>query len=322
MKRFTQVHCLLDCYVSILEEDDQIDFRPLYIGVWDDHFESNEEGIFYYSDTVQGNWMSRFTMLYGDFIEDWYDDSTGKQRNIDLLIERMQDRSSGRASIILVDLFYLSYTIQYRTKHFPHYIIVKQYQRNKWRIKDPYFDYDGCISNEEMRDAFGFNQIGCGLTIEKGAFQRANEHDVIHLFEANLNLSPGKLLIEVERFIHTSVEKNSGYAPMTMSASIQEVLVISKRFGGYDYAVQYVSEQLGIEYNETSPVITELIKGWENLMLTLVRYQILNKPVDLKTIAEKMKLLHRLEISVKTTLLQMFKEWQSKVTAMVCEVQD
>ncbi|TXK84583.1 DUF6005 family protein [Paenibacillus sp. N3.4] len=321
MKKIGQVHCLLDCYASILEEDGRFDFRPLYVGVWDAYFEANENGIFYSSDSVDPkDWNSKFAMLYGNSCEHWYDETIGKYENFSILTNLMQGRNTGKASIILVDLFYLSYSNQYRSKHTPHYVIVKQREEQEWRIKDPYFGWEGCISHQELWESFGFKKFGKGLTIDTSALRGADEQTIFQLFESEIQLLPGRLLVEVENFVRTSVERNGGYVPKAFFASIQEVGVIAKRYGGYHYALQYVSEVLGNEHARTTSTIAELIKGWESLMLTLTRYQIQNKPVDLTLFAAKGKILHKLELAVRKELLQAFREWRSSSATAAGEV--
>nr|WP_255807608.1 DUF6005 family protein [Cohnella mopanensis] len=305
---------MLDCFASVIEEDDRLDFRPLYIGVWDAYFEANENGISYYSDSVDPmDWNSKFSMLYGNAVESWYDTAVGKRGNFSALTNRMRDGLTGKVSIIMVDVFYLPYSYQYRAKHAPHFVIVKQRQWLEWQVIDPYFDWNGSLSNGELWEAFGFDGFGRGLTIDTGAFRQADERAIIRLFESELHLSPGLLLAEVERFVHSSIEGNGGHAPKTLFASVQEAGVIAKRFGGCQYILQYLCERLGIEDNVTTSAITEMIKGWENLMLTLVRYQMQNKPVDLASFSVKTGHLRQLEISVRESLFQMFSKWRSQL---------
>jgi hypothetical protein len=317
MKRISQVHCLLDCYASVIEDDGRFDFRPLYIGVWNAYFEANEKGIFYCSDKVDlKDWDSRFAMLYGNSCKHWYEGRLKKQENYSRLLDFMQD--GGKVSIILVDVFFLPYSHQYRSKHAPHYVIVNHGQENKCRIKDRYFDWEGCISQQDLSLAFGFKGFNELRTIDKGALQCADEQTVIHMFETELRSPPGRLLVEVERFVHNAVNRNGGYAPKSLFASIQEAGVIAKRYGGYHYALQYlVSKSSGIDDSKTASTIAELIKGWENFMLTLARYPIVNKPVDLESFTAKGEALHNLELAVSKELLQVFMEWQEKTSIVV-----
>ncbi|OAS17721.1 DUF6005 family protein [Paenibacillus oryzisoli] len=321
MKKFGQVHCLLDCYASILEEDGRLDFRPLYLGVWDAYFEVNENGIFYASESVDyKDWNSKFAMLYGNSCEHWYDRTVGKHENFSNLMNRMRGGNKEKVSIILVDLFYLPYSSQYRSKHTPHYVIVKQRKEQEWRINDPYFDWEGFISHQELWESFGYNESGEGLIIDTGHFQGADEQTIIQLFEKELKVLPGRLLKEVENFVRTTVERNGGYLPKSFFSSIHEVGVISKRYGGYYYVLQYLSERTGNEHTKTISTIKELIKGWESLMLTMTRYQILNKPVDLTLFAAKGDHLDKLELEVKKELIEVFSEWRSSTFTVTDEV--
>jgi len=321
VKPINQVHCLLDCYASVLEEDDRLDFRPLYIGVWDAYFESNEKGIFYYSDSadlVDRNGV--FTVLYGSVVESWYDPKAPKRRNFITLTDQMSDELAGKAAIIMVDLFYLPYSYQYRVKHAPHFVVVKQRQGLGWLIKDPYFDWSGSLSSEVLWEAFGFGVFGKGSTIDTGALRQADELVIIRLFESELRLAPGRLLAEIDRFVRSCVEKNGGYAPKTLFASVQEAGVIAKRFGGFQYILQYLCERMGVKDDGMSLTIAELIKGWENLMLTLVRFEMQKKPVDLEAFGAKIELLRRLEIGVRESLRQLFSAWRNRVLEAAGEV--
>ncbi|QYR19390.1 hypothetical protein KZ483_15790 [Paenibacillus sp. sptzw28] len=312
MNKTRQVHCLLDCYASILEEK-EVDFRPLYLGAWDAYFESNDEGIFYHTDEVADpkDWHNRFTLLYGAPISNWFNYNAAKDRNFAIFTDLILSKEAYETVIIMVDLFFLPYSYQYGSKHSPHFLIVKNRQGTEWLIKDPYFGWEETIADVDMYSAFGFMEFGMGRVMDIRAIRDADKQLVSHLFAKELNPSPGRLLVQVEGYVRQSVEKNGGYAPRTLFASIQDAGVIAKRYGSYDYALQYCRGNIGTELN---PAVSDLVKGWENLMLTIARYGILQRKVDLQAFTERLDHLHKLERAVKEELSQAFTVWKSRLS--------
>lgn len=320
MKRFGQVHCLLDCYASILEEDGRFDFRPLYIGVWDAFFDVNEKGIFYYSDSVDPkDWNNRFVLLYGSASKQSHNAPVSTQVNFDSILRLVQESDGAKAAIVMVDLFFLPYSHHHRSKHTPHFIVVQRSTYQKCSIKDPYFEWEGVISQAQLRDAFGFKGYGKGVVIDKSALQEANYQTIIRFFDDEFRLVPGRLIIEVDKFIHLALEGNNGYAPKALFTSIQEAGVIAKRYGGYRYVLQYVSEGTSTSEIRAISAVSKLLKGWESLMLTLARFQIQNKLVDITVFTEKIDRLRMVELEVQSELLQAYTKWRSRLIAAATE---
>jgi hypothetical protein len=312
VKRLDQVHCLVDCYASIIKETCQLDYRPLYIGIWNAHFDVSEKGISYFHDSMDPyDWPGRFQLLYGKSIENWFVLTSAKRHNFSTLVKLINNREPHKVIVILIDLYYLSYSNQYGLKHSPHYVIVKHRSEHNWYIIDPYFNWQGYISHIDMWNAFGFENYGAGIIVDTSLIHAPEYPIVARCFEQEMALSPSRLLVEVERFIRTSIINNGGYAPDKLFDAVQAAGVLSKRFGGYIYVFQYFAESSNVDAEVFNSAVEQLIKAWEKLMLAVARFQILKKEVDLQAFAEKMAHLYQLEMRVKMLLNEVFISWRA-----------
>jgi hypothetical protein len=310
-----QVHCLLDCYAAVLKKDGRFDYRPFYLGVWNAYFEVNSSGISYYSETVDElkKWRERFELIYGISVNHWYRKHEEKRVNLTILSDLMKNNEPHKHSIIMVDLFFLSYSYLFQSKHTPHFIIVDHLLEDRWYVIDPYFSWEGYISQAELWNAF--MREGTGMTIDTRGINRLDVNSISRLFEEEMSISPNKLLLELDKLVRDSVENNGGYAPKTLLASIQHVAVISKRFGGYRYTLHYFLEGCTTEAEKGSLMITEFVRGFESLMFILARYEILNRKVDLGLFAEKLERLNKLEVEIKQEITRAFTQWKTREIA-------
>ncbi|QMV40609.1 hypothetical protein FPL14_04865 [Cohnella cholangitidis] len=298
MKMNSPIHCLLDCYASVLKEDARFDYRPLYVGAWNAYFDANEKGIYYYSDTADPyDWQDRFETLYGNAVKHWFDRDKNKYENYAVLKNRMADGRASSVSVVMADLYYLPYSNQYRSNHTPHYVIVKHRKDTQWHLKDPFFSWEGYVSNIDMWNAFYFMNFGMGFEINAQALHSPATSVISRLFEQEMHLRPSRLLVEFEKFVCRSIESNEGYAPKTLFESIKLAGVISKRFVGYVHAFEYFEATSDYCAAAGSAIIADLLKGWENLILAVLRYQVQDKKVDLQAFSAKVDYLRKLELA-------------------------
>jgi hypothetical protein len=312
VKRLNQVHCLVDCYASIVKESCQLDYRPLYIGIWNAHFDVSEKGISYFHDSMDPyDWPGRFQLLYGKSMENWFVLTASKRHNFSTLVKLMNDREPHKVIVILIDLYYLSYSNQYGLKHSPHYVIVEHRSEHNWYIIDPYVNWQGYVSHIDMWNAFGFENYGAGIIVDTSLIHAPDYRVVSRCFEQEMALTSSRLLVEVDKFVHTSIINNGGYAPDKLFDAVQAAGVLSKRFGGYIYVFQYFAESCDVDTGAFHSSVEQLVKAWEKLMLAIARFQILKKEVDLQVFAAKMNHLFQLEMNVKKLLNDVFIRWRA-----------
>jgi len=313
VKTFTQIHCLLDCMASILREDGRVDFRPLYIGVWNADFESTDKGISYYTNEMDiYNWPYRIANLYDSSICDWYDYSEGKLYNLNTLVNRISEAKPNEFSVIMVDLFYLPYSQQYRTKHMAHLIVVERRAGEDWFIHDPYLSWRGAIPNFRMVSAFGFMEIGKGFSMNTSSLRPPKTEIIKEYFEQDISTSPGRLVAEVENYVHKTVKENNGYAPKYLFDDIMQAGIIAKRYAGYSIVLDYFAEDADFDRGPCSTAVTHLIVGFEKLILMIARLGILNREVDLTLFSEKINNLLEIEIDIKRQLNEAYALWKSR----------
>lgn len=309
MNRSGETHCLLDCYATLLNKKAGIDSRPLYIGVWDAYFDSNESGFSYHSDIADPkDWFARFRLIYGITSIRHENVHLNRQVRFNNLVEYMKNKPEHIEVIMLVDLFYLSYSQQYQKVHTPHhYVVLEHITDEEWYVKDPYFAWEGTIPFDKMSESF----LG-SFIVDMQALHAADAGAIISIFEQDMNTLPNRLIVEIERFVCLAVERNAGYAPESLFDTIEQAIVISKRFWGYRHVYEYFSE----DGEDLTAVGNELIacfmKGLENLLLSIVRYGILKRQVDLKEFSAKVDKVHNLEIKVRTEIIQVFSMWKRR----------
>lgn len=298
-----QIHCLLDCWAEILDTK-KIDYRPLYSGVWDAQFDVTATEIRYFSHVLDPkDWFKRCANLFGIVFTHWCGpDLEGvqpEQANIEYLTDHLRTRANRDiAGIMYMDLYYMSYSVHYKVKHIPHIVIVEYVEGTDcWHIKDPYFQWQGTVSLEVLKD--GFSK---GIAVDYSKAHPAEIAAVCRLFKKDVASVSGRLQLEVEKFVTHSVRQHGGYAPGDLFASIQEVGTVAKRFRGYQHILDYMAEQTGYDSKAGTEAISLLVKGWESLMLNIARFSILKREVDLDAFRDKLNTLTGYEKCIKQEL--------------------
>lgn len=315
MKQMKRIQCLLDCFACIVEEDSCFDYRPLYMGVWNEPFDVNERGISYYSyrdNKEHKNWQARFEQLYGNAVSHWSNYDAGKYENFSLFKSVSEKMHSHDRLIVKADLFYLPYFQYYQVKHTPHFLIVDHAGRNGWYIKDPYLYWEGYVDHETMWESFCFLEVAWGVKVDTRQFREPSVDTVSRIFAEEIDWSPNKLVIEVEAFMHKNLQHDIGNANRSLFASLEQVGIISKRLGGYEPVYRYFTEGDEHEAEEYMMKIADLLKGWESILLSIARLDILGRRADMQSITEKLRRIEHTELAIKSELSRAFALWKGR----------
>lgn len=295
MIRTDSIHCLLDCWAEILNMK-SIDYRPLFSGVWNAQFGVTEAGISYHTGMQDPmDWPDRCARLFGLSFTHW---CGPEHANMESLMEylRLQE---GRevAGIMYMDLCLMPYSVYYQVKHVPHSILVMytgQPEPEAWRIKDPYFQWEGTLSVDVLAEGFLM-----GFAVDFANARPAGAATVSSLFREDTGSAPCRLAVEMERIVGEAVLQHGGCAPDHLLASVQEAGTVAKRFIGYQYILDYLSERTGYDTQAGTDAVQLLRKGWESLMLVIARFCILKQPVDLAEFRKKLDKLEDYEQTAK-----------------------
>lgn len=310
-----QIHCWVDSYAYVVERNSKHDYRPMYIGVWNAAFESNEDGIYYFSNKLDAmNWPERFQRLYGVKITKWLEHRAGKQKNFEFLKQLMKDKVKDRAVLVMVDIFWIPYSFQYQMKHTPHVIIINEWDQTKWHISDAYLGWEGTISNEEMEAAFYYENLSMGVMIDTSGLQSPEKVIIDSMMEEEFNSPPGLLVREVVKFLNGVHSQEDGRMSKLLFASMEQVGVISKRMGGYTFVIEYFAKDNQSEAEEGVKKVRELVRSWEILMLSIARLAVLGSRMDFSKITQKLSEVERLELDVKQELRRVYQLWKNHDT--------
>ncbi|MDF2937802.1 MAG: asbE [Paenibacillaceae bacterium] len=295
MIRTDSIHCLLDCWAEILDMKN-IDYRPLYSGIWNAQFGVTEAGISYYTSMQDPmDWPERCSRLFGLSFTHWCGPELA---NMECLTEYLRHQEGGEvAGIMYMDLYLMPYSVHYQVKHVPHSILVSytgQPEPEAWHIKDPYFQWEGMLPVDVL--ARGFLM---GFAVDFADSHPADNAAVSSLFKQDTGSSPGQLAIETERLVSEAVRQHGGYAPELLLVSVQEAGTVAKRFIGYQYILDYLAERTGCDTAAGTDAVHLLRKGWESLMLVIARFCIVRQPVDLEGFRRKLDKLEGYEQAAK-----------------------
>jgi petrobactin synthase len=306
-----QVHCLLDCYAEILRMSGSFDWRPLYTGVWNAYFEVTGEGLSYYSESVDelAKWRARFELIYGCDVQQWHCAAEGKEAAFVRLQAWMAAAGRERYAILMVDLYDLPYSNQFRVRHTPHFLTAVRAVGDQWQIRDPYLSWEGILSTAEVRQAFMDDGAVIGID---GAELRPSLTGAIRLlFEEEMKVRENRLLTELAAYIRGAVERCGGYAPSNLLAEVQHAAVIAKRMDGYRYALSYLTDGHRLRTDAFDGMCEEMARGFEGLLFLAARHAMTGQPFDVPAFERKVERMHALDQNIKRELDAAYPIWIS-----------
>jgi hypothetical protein len=312
VRKVRQIHCVLDCIAYVLQTGISFDYRPLYFGVWDAPFVVSDEGISYYSNSIGIEDICRqFEQLYGKSITILNDYAKDKSENYATLVKQLANKDRNQFIFILVDLFYLPYPNQcYQTRHRPHIIIIDHIEDNKCYLIDPYFSWEDYVSIEIFEQSFYCGDLNAIVMVDKSGLHNPDIPNIAECLNNHINVSPSQLITQVNAIVDKVISQEEGYTLDKLYQSIEQVSVIVKRLNGYEMAFSYLNEALNIQTNDCYNKVAELIKKWDNIMLSTVRLGILGNRNGLQPLKDKISHIGLMESAIKKDLWNLYKQWE------------
>ncbi|MFD0697447.1 DUF6005 family protein [Paenibacillus sp. GCM10027628] len=306
-----QTHCFLDCIAYVMQAGQDIDCRPMYVGIWDASFEATGEGISYYSDSIGIESMcNMIEQLYGISISRLNDPSKLKAENYSTLLHQLMFKNQNQSIIILVDLFYLPYPNQcYRTKHRPHLILVDHLKDDHCFLIDPYFAWNDYVPIEILEESFYCGDLNVAVMIDTIKSHPPDVSVIAHYMNKHLHLSPNRLTEQVQLLIDKVIAQEAGSTIDRLYQSIEQVSVIAKRLNGYEMVYSYLDDSLKRSSSNAYRKIAEINKKWESLLLSIMRISILRNLDGLLPLQKKVNHISQLESELKQELLDLSIQW-------------
>ncbi|MFC5701151.1 DUF6005 family protein [Cohnella faecalis] len=307
-----RVYCILDCFSYILRESRALDFRPLYIGIWDQAFELDEEGgLKYYTDGISLESFDNAGKLYGDAGRLWI----GGKEAIESFLTEIGAAARSQVDhyfVALVDLFFLPYPNQsYRQRHRPHFILLNLCEDGEWQIVDPFFDWEGRIPQEVMDQALGFESNFSGIMVAADRLSFPSLESIVDQLESKMNLESNDLPSYVRNRIQ--LVKENKLSIRLLSSNLNQIGVFSYRKNGYTYVSSFLAEHLNFPVNELNEAIARLINEWTKVGLLAIRIGITQKQSDLERLFVKIGELDELELFIKKEIWRLYLDWKEEM---------
>lgn len=314
MNKIRQVHCLLDSIRWVLEKEGVNQCLPLYFGAWDCPFDINDEGsITYFSDKLSsGISKEALSGLYNLSLTTWYDYKADKQTNWRRFLQLSRKASAGDYLLPQLDLFELSYMKTcYKTIHRPHFVIATPETSDRWRIIDPFFEFEGTIPKGELEAAFCQNSLGDGYAAQPESLQAPSEPAAARFFESSWEREEPTL---AEAFISLleRVQRNDGEGMRQLASSVEQLGIIADRKQSYLYAFAYFKGDKFASLEQEQEWITHLLKGWRSVAYASIRLAIKDDRQGLAPLIHKVKSLDVEEEVLRHQLWRSYEHWRAE----------
>jgi hypothetical protein len=286
------------------------EYRPIYFGTWEVPFAVTDEGISYYSDSIGMEEIHcQFLRLYRKPLTFLNDYSKSKAVNFSVLMKHLSTKDREQFIFILVDLFYLPYPNQcYQTRHRPHILVVDHIDDNGCYLIDPYFSWQGYISSDIFEQSFYCGDFNLIVMLDKSVLLHPEPPLIAQILHDHLKLSPSQLVIQVTALVDKAISEEKGYTLEKLNQSVEQVSVIAKRYYGYEMAFSYLSEKLNLPWDGAQSKVAEMVKKWDNVVLSIMRIGMLSKREGLQPLKEKISHIGLLEVAIQQDLLNLNRQ--------------
>ncbi|KOR76758.1 DUF6005 family protein [Paenibacillus solani] len=304
-----QIHCLLNSLAHCISP--KADARPLFFGAWDTPFAVEEDRLTYFSTQITNEtYVSMFELLYEKKLETWYDYQLSKEANYERLRNLAESVTPGKHLLVQLDLYYLRYeTRSFRNIHQPHFVIILQQQDGKWFLLDPYFAWEGILTEEEMYCAFFNNALGGGFFLDTENLLSPLKNAVCAQFEQEFALERNQLAHETKKLVRRFMDEPYEDSKAVITKAFSQVGIISKRKWCYVLAFDYFSESEAIHSDRQGfDEVEKLVKGWNAFGYLAIRASM--GVTSLDKLLEKAEQLEIQERQLKEKLWHLYQGWR------------
>ncbi|UNK18923.1 DUF6005 family protein [Paenibacillus sp. N3/727] len=303
-----QIHCLLNCLAHCISP--KADARPLFFGAWDTPFAVEEDRLTYFSTLITNEtYVSMFELLYEEKLEAWYDYQLSKEANYERLRHLAESITSGKHLLVQLDLYYLRYeTRSFGHIHQPHFVIILHEQDRNWFLLDPYFAWEGFLTEEEMYNAFCNNAFGGGFFLDTLKLLSPLKNAVCEQFEKEFAFERSQLAHETKELVRRFMDEY-GNRKAGLSKAFSQVGIISKRKWCYALAFDYFGESEANQSDmQVSDQVEKLVKGWNAFGYLAIRASM--GVTSLNDLFQKVEQLEVQERQLKEKLWNVYQGWK------------
>ncbi|KOP65269.1 hypothetical protein AMS62_08430 [Bacillus sp. FJAT-18019] len=304
-----QIHCLLNSLAHCVSP--KADARPLFFGAWDTPFAVEEDRLTYFSTQITNEtYVSMFELLYEKKLETWYDYQLSKEANYERLRNLAESVTPGKHLLVQLDLYYLRYeTRSFGNIHQPHFVIILHQQDGKWLLLDPYFAWEGILTEEEMYCAFFNNALGGGFFLDTENLLSPLKNAVCAQFEQEFALERNQLAHETKELVRRFMDEPYEDSKAVITKAFSQVGIISKRKWCYVLAFDYFSESEAIHSDRQGfDEVEKLVKGWNAFGYLAIRASM--GVTSLDKLLEKAEQLEIQERQLKEKLWHLYQGWR------------
>jgi len=177
--------------------------------VWDSPFEVTEEGIFYSGYDQNDPFLRDIETIFDTKVHNWIIKGKSKEFNFSMLVSEVE-KEDRQVILIMVDLYFLPHSNYFGKKHLPHLLLAEGRKEMEWELVDPYYRWNGLISDQMMRQSFGCEGAMMGVSLSLDRLQTPEWRNISVVFEKYRGDRTYFLAEELEKFIRKVASDSTG----------------------------------------------------------------------------------------------------------------
>ncbi len=314
-----RVHCFVSCVCDLLNQQG-IDERPFYFGVWDADFALTEQhALSYHCETDHEFFRMWFERLYGVPVVEWYDRQAPKQLNIERLLELLGSRPAHRSIMVMLDMYRLpERENKFNQNPFPHYALLETTpDPERWRMKDPDFRWEGELPRAQVLDAISQPSVAGGYYFDAVGVRPPADAAVKGYFLECLQ--PHNPLTEAVREVLVFHAGRSGKAgPSGLALGLRELPVLAIRKYAYEHGLAFFWRALGLDWDEFlgwCEEVDKLVKTYTLVQHRALKFAVVQSPALLDDALSLLDAQDALERRIKARLSEVFELWSTGISA-------
>ncbi|MGH1542260.1 MAG: DUF6005 family protein [Arenicella sp.] len=318
-----KVHCFVSCICEIIKQDERVDHRPFYFGVWDAEIIIDDHAcLAYHGQNINHDFFRHwYEKLYSVSITPWYDHNRSKDNNINTLLTHLENKTDSQHIMVMLDLYRLpERDNKFNQNPFPHYVLLEPTEDpESWFMSDPDFRWEGTMDKSQILYAIESTDVAGGYIFDSNSIRPSSQQAIQDYFLACFNDEHNPLTDSIRQVIAVHTGKDSRHIPENLDDALKQLPVLAIRKYAYEHGFAFFWRALQLNDNEFESlcdVIEELVSSYKQIQYRAIKIanQCRNgSSVDQTLLAEIYTLLNQQderEFTIKFRLLEVFQQWQ------------
>jgi hypothetical protein len=192
----------------------------------------------------------------------------------------------------------------------PHFIVITNIIDCHYLISDPYFSWQGQVTEKEFYDAlFTDHRFFCFILI-KDRIINPSVQDIASCFQKKMNLTENSLFKAVNAVVEKALADDLSME--TLSFSLSHIGVMVDQKSGFSHVLSFFSEMLSLDTYKQLDILNQLILAWKKVHMLVIRIGITKKIEDLQRLSDILRDLNLQETLLKMTVWELFVKWKEK----------